>query len=150
MAKHSVANTSADPTVEFAELEIDGVTYRLSYDFNSIAEAEELSRRAGEPINLLVGMAAVLLTGMTAGQLRALLWAAMRKGERAMTMTDKRKPGDVPVPTLLKVGALINMDTLPDVHDALLRAWNASMPEGKKFLKENPPGGAAPEAAPEN
>jgi hypothetical protein len=149
MSQRSVANTSADPTVEFAELQIDGVTYRLSYDFNAIAEAEEIARRAGEPINLLEGIATVMFNSMNAAQLRGLLWAAMRKAHRAMTMTDKRKPGDVPVPTLAKVGALIGIDAMPDIRDALLRAWNASMPEGKKFLKD-PPEGAAPPPAPES
>jgi hypothetical protein len=146
---HSVAGTGSDPTVEYAELEIDGKVYQLAYDFNAIAEAEAVARAAGTPINLLQGMAAVLLNDVTAEQLRGLLWAAARKAHYSLTV-ERRSPKDMPKPTLLKVGALIRVDTLPDIREALLRAWNASLPEDKKFLRDPPEGAGAPPPAPES
>lgn len=120
----SVAGTPADPLVEFAPLEIDGQTYHLAYDFNAIAEAEKIA-----DCNLLQGIAAVLLNGMTAAQLRGLLYAALLKAQ--------------PKTTLSQAGALVRIDTMPDIREALLRAYNASLPEAKKMISDPPEGAAA-------
>lgn len=120
--RKTVAGTAADPLVEFVTLEIDGESYKLAYDFNAIAEAEKIAE-----CNLLQGIAGVLLNNMTAKQLRGLLYAAMGKAQ--------------PKTTLAKAGALCRIDTMPDIRDALLKAYNASLPEEKKILADPPEGG---------
>src|SRR5260370_20780777 len=102
---------------EFAKLEIDGKTYQLAYDFNAIAEAE---RVAG--CNLLHGVASLLLHDMTAGQVRGLLYAALRQAHPKMTIED--------------AGALATIDTIPDIREALLKAYDAALPEGKKIFTD--------------
>lgn len=111
----TVAGTSADPLVQFEKLEIDGQTYHLAYDFNAIAEAEKLVG-----CNLLEGIAAILMHGMTAEQFRGLFYAALRKARPKMTLE--------------QAGSLVRIDTMPDIREALLRAYNASLPEAKKIL----------------
>lgn len=118
----TVAGTVADPLVEFAKLKIDDQTYNLVYDFNAIAEAERL---AG--CNLMHGLALILLDAPTAGQFRGLLYAALRKGH--------------PKITLAQAGALVRIDTMPEIQEALLRAYNASLPEEKKILDPPAAGG---------
>lgn len=116
------------PTVHFEPLEVDGITYRLAFDYNAIAEAEQA---AG--INLLEGMGKVLLGAMTAGHLRALLYAALLKAHPGITLD--------------QAGDLLGIHNSVDVRDALLRAWNASCPPEKKFLgvvEGNPAPGVAP------
>jgi len=124
--RESVAGTALDPVIEFATLEIDGETYHLAYDFNAIAEAEKLAEA-----NLLHGMAALMFNSTTAVQLRGLFYAGLRKAHPKMT--------------LAQVGAMIRIDTMPDIRDALLRAYNASLPEAKKIL--DPPAGGSPPPA---
>jgi hypothetical protein len=105
------------PTVRFASLEVDGVEYRLAYDYNAIVEAEAAAR-----INLLEGMAKILLNGMDAAHLRGLLYAALRKAHSEITLD--------------QAGDLIRIDTIEEVRMAVLRAWDASLPAGKKILGE--------------
>lgn len=122
MARKSVAGTAADPTIQFETLEIDGRSYRLCYSFNAIAEAERLGN-----CNLLEGIAAVLFNSLTAQQARGLLYAALSVAQ--------------PEITLAEAGQMIRVDTLPGIRLALLKAYNASMPEAEKFLKDPPVGG---------
>lgn len=110
MAKKSVAGTVDDPTIHFSELVVDGETYRLAYSFNSIALAE---REAG--CNLLAGLEG--LGNLSAIQLRGLLWAAM-----------KVAAPDIPIE---RAAALIRLDTMQSVTEALAKAYNLSMPEKK-------------------
>src|SRR5579872_7172332 len=106
------------PIVEFVTLEIDGEVYSLGgLDFNAIADAELVAK-----CNLLLGIAGMLTNGMTAQQTRGLLYASLRRAHPKITLQD--------------AGNLVRVDTLPDINDALLRAYNASLPEGKKILKE--------------
>ena len=123
MAKrNAVAGTASDPVVEFAKVEIDGETYRLAYDFNAIAEAEKLA-----DANLLHGIAGLLGKGANAAQIRGLLYAALRKAH--------------PKLTLAQAGALIRIDTIPDIYDAIEAAYRLSLPEAKKHLLGPLPGG---------
>ena len=131
-----MAKTPADPIVEYVPLEIDGETYRLAYDFNAIAEAENLINVAiPDPryqVNLLQGIARVLLGAPTANQLLGLLYAALRMAHPKMTMA--------------QVAALIRIDTTEDVVNGLVRAYNASCPEEKKILADPTGGGGEPPA----
>lgn len=122
----SVAGTPAEPTVQFTDLEIDGETYQLAWDFGAIARAEKMA-----DCNLLQGIAAVFGSGMNASQLRGLFYAALQRAQ--------------PKITLAEVDALIRIDTMPDIKDGLLLAWNASLPEKKRMLLADPPAaGSAP------
>src|ERR1051326_7518669 len=105
--KKTVANTANDPTVEFVEIQLQGKTWKLAYDFNAIAEAEKLTG-----CNLLQGVSGVLYTTMTAQQLRALLYAAMCKAH--------------PKVTLEEVGTLIPILSMADIQRALLKTWGIS------------------------
>jgi hypothetical protein len=111
--KKSVANTAADPTIQFAELEIDGVKYKLAYSFNAIAEAEAV---AG--CNLLEGLRHMAVD-VSAAQLRGMLYAAMTVAQ--------------PKVTLEQAGKLIRLDTLPAITLALGEAYYLSFPEQKKI-----------------
>lgn len=120
--RRSVAATFADPVVEFATLEIDGKVYRLSYDFNAIAEAEQEAK-----CNLLHGIAMLAMHGLNAAQYRGLLYAGLRMAHPRITIRDAGR-------------MLHDPDNLPVVRKALIEAWNLSMPEEKK-IAEDPTGG---------
>lgn len=124
--RKSVANTAADPTIKFSEFAIDGEKFRACYDFNALAEAEEVAK-----CNLLHGMAGLLVSTASATQLRGLLYAALRKAHPRMTIE--------------QAGALIRIDTMPAIREALLIAYRDSMPEATEA--DPIPGGADP---PEN
>ena len=126
----TVAGTAADPTIEFAKLKVDGKEYRLVYDFNAIAEAEDICG-----CNLLQGM--FRMGGeWSAKQIRGLLYAALRIAQ--------------PEITLEQVGDLVRLDTLVSIPTALIEAYNLSMPEAKRLkLEENPPEGGGTENPPE-
>jgi hypothetical protein len=119
MAKHSVAGTVADPTIEFADLKLAGKTYRLVYSFNAIAEAEHV---AG--CNLLAGLES--LRDLTALQLRGLLYAAMSVAD--------------PKITIEQAGSLVRLDTIEPITEALGKAYQLSMPA----KRADPPAASAP------
>jgi hypothetical protein len=110
-----VAGTEADPTVEFAELEVDGKTYHLAYDFGAIAEAEKALG-----CNLLAGMAGVMVQDgyYSASQVLGLLYAALRKAQPKMTIQE--------------AGRLCRIETIPEIVSAIREAYNKSLPEAKK------------------
>lgn len=114
MKRPSVAGSAADPTVEFAVLEIDEQKYKLAWDFNALALAEE---KTG--VNLLDGMAGFFLNTATLSQYRGLLWAAMLKAH----------PGT----TIEQAGMLLHAHNLPDIRRALAQAYNLSLPEKKRI-----------------
>jgi hypothetical protein len=99
----------------WASLTIAGETYRLIYSFNAIAEAET---EAG--CNLLHGISAALLNTMSAAQMRGLFYAALKPFQPAMT--------------LAVAGAMIRIDTLPDIFEAISEAYKLAMEKPK-----NPP-----------
>ena len=109
--KKSVAGTKDDPTIKFAKLVIDEKEYQLGYSFNAIAEAE-----AAAGCNLLNGLQS--LNGMSALQLRGLLFAALRIAQPEIVSIDE-------------VGLLLRLDTIGDVQEALAEAYLLSMPEKK-------------------
>ena len=84
-------------------LTLAGQTFELVYDFNLIAESEE---DAG--CNLLEAL--VNLHDLTAMQLRGLLYAAIIS--------------PTPRPSILQVGALLEVDAIGPVTSALAKAYN--------------------------
>jgi hypothetical protein len=117
-SKKSVAGTGADPVIRFAKLELDGETYRLAYSFNAIATAEHVAE-----CNLLSGLES--LNDMSALQLRGLLYAAMSVAD--------------PKVTIHQAGALIRLDTLVPITNAIAEAYRLSMPEKKQDPPQAPP-----------
>jgi len=99
------------PAVQFTPVEIGGRTYQLSYTFNGLAEAEAITG-----CNLLQGMAAVVNGGISATQLRGVLYAALQKS--------------LPEITLEEAGALAETvfieGSFPTLHLALLKAYRVS------------------------
>lgn len=131
MSEQTVAGTTADPTLEFTKLEINGKTYDLIYDFEAIAQAEE---ETGIP--LLVG---VNWRRIGVRQIRAMLYASMLKAHPAVT-TKMITPWIVP-------------KNIPLITTALADAWMSSTPEIKEdeqtneaqnALAPNPPTPEAP------
>jgi len=96
-----------------SNLTLAGRTFALAYDFNLIAEAEE---EAG--CNLLEAL--VNLNDLTAMQLRGLLFAAI-----VVPVTDPPTPH----PSILEVGALMDVDTIGPITKALAIAYNLVPPE---------------------
>lgn len=117
----SVAGTPADPTLQFVPITIKGKTFDLCYDFNAVAEAEKLCGA-----NLLQGIGGVILHTMTAAQFRGLFYAALIKAQPKMTIE--------------AAGALMDMETMPEIREKLLEAYGVSMPE----KTPDPPAADAP------
>jgi hypothetical protein len=107
----TVAGTAADPTVRFAKLEMEGETYSLAYDFNAIATAEKLTG-----VNLLGGLTR-WLQDLDAREYRGIFYAALLKAHPAMTVEE--------------AGALIRLDTMPAINDAIVAAYRLSIPQKK-------------------
>jgi hypothetical protein len=89
------------------KMTIDGVEYELSYDFNRICDCE---KQAG--CNLLDAIANFLKP--SAEQLRGLIFAAIERNAKGLTIE--------------QVGALMRIDTIGPLRDALLNAYSAALP----------------------
>lgn len=100
-----------------ATLAIDGIEYTLSYDFNRICMAESA---AG--CNLLEALGNLL--SMSAVQLLGLLYAMIERDGKRVSRE--------------QVGALVRIDTIPAIEQALAEALRLSLP-----AKSEPPAGAA-------
>jgi hypothetical protein len=122
MAKRSVAGSALDPTIQFARLEIDGLSYKLAWSFNAIAEAESV---AG--CNLLSGLEN--LSALSALQFRGLFYAALSVAQPAMSIE--------------KAGRLVRLDTKGPIANALAEAYQLSMPD----KEQDPPEAEAPGAS---
>lgn len=107
MAKKTVAGTSADPTIMFSKLHVDGKTLMLAFDFNAIAQAESETG-----LNLLQAMQ---FDSLTARQYRAVFYASLLKAQ--------------PLTSLLDAGDLITLRNLPNITDAMVSAWSKSIPD---------------------
>lgn len=105
--KKTVAGTAADPTINFTEVEIDGNTYHLAFDFNSIATAE-----AATGLNLLQTFA---IGRLSASELRAVFYACAMKAHPELTLED--------------VGSLMRPTNLAKIIKFTVAAWTGSMPQ---------------------
>ena len=79
----SVAGTPADPTVHWTTVQLNGTSYKLAFDFNAVAEAEEMTGQS-----LLIGVKWDKLSLRT---LSAMAWASMRKAHPETTLEQVRK-----------------------------------------------------------
>jgi hypothetical protein len=121
MARKTVAGTASDPTIDYVKLSLNGKDYRLAFDFNSLAVAEQ---ETGMDM-----LRAVRFENLSVLQYRALLYAALLKAQPTITITD--------------AGNLCTMANLGKITDGILSAYGISMPpvtvEVEKKLKIQDP-----------
>jgi hypothetical protein len=104
---------TSDPNAEsgarrrLTPLELDGVTYLLTYDFEAVVTAEEATG-----IALLVG---VNWTNVGVKRIRAMLYASML--------------AEQPKITLEEITRLINFNNILKIEEALVLAWRSPTPE---------------------
>jgi len=125
----TVANTTADPTLEFVELKLGKKTYKLLYDFDCIAKVEEATG-----ISLLLGFDHTQINSVA--RCAAMLYASLLRAH--------------PEITLDQVKRLVTPHNIAPIARALNQAWYASTAEREEkepedALAQNPP---APEPAP--
>jgi hypothetical protein len=107
VAKKTVATASADPTVRYTKVELNGAVYSLAYDFESIAIAEDLTG-----MEILIG---VNWSKINARRLRAMLFASLLKAQ--------------PEITLEETGKLITVGNLSRIEAGLVDSWMRSNPD---------------------
>lgn len=98
-------------------LTIDGKEFKLAYDFNAIADAEQFA--GCNLLNALENM-----NDITAGQLRGLLYAAI---VAAWPEESKTQP-----PSLAAAGRLCRVDTIGVVTQALADAYMLTLSEERQ------------------
>jgi hypothetical protein len=110
--KKQKTNPIVKPAAEAAEagafLTIDGTTYELACDFNTLADHEPV---AG--CNLLHAIPALLLNTLSAIQLRGLLYASLQKFQPYVS-----KNSGV---SLMTAGQMVRVDTIPDIYAAIAK-----------------------------
>ena len=121
MSQETVAGTTADPTIKFVPLKLGDKEYKLCFDFDSIAIAEE---RTG--MSLLAG---VNFTNLGVRRIRAMLYASALKAN--------------PEVTLKEFTPHIKLTNIAKIQVALADAWVESMPtaaleDTNKAEEENP------------
>jgi hypothetical protein len=115
MAKKQSSSTGLlNPTINWTKVNLNGIEYKLCFDFNALAKAEEETG-----IDMLK---AVRFDHMTALQYRALLYCALLKNHPTLSIEDAGN---------LCTTAFEN-GTLKTITDAILSAYGMSMPEPKE------------------
>ena len=99
-----------NPIVKYASLELNGMEYKLCWDFNAIAVAEEIT---GQELLLRSDPGRI-----TAKQLRGMLYAAMLRAQPSITLDH--------------VTELITFKHAPIIANALTQAWIDSNQEPEK------------------
>lgn len=130
MPEETVAGTPADPTLEFTPLTLkvkrETKNYKLIYDFDSIAKAEEIT-----DMPLLIG---VNWRRIGVKQIQAMLYASMVKAQPDITMAE--------------IKSLITVPNVPVIERALAQAWISSHAEEDEEAKpEETPNPPQPEPA---
>jgi hypothetical protein len=119
----TVRNTPADTTLPKVPLTIDGTTYFLAWDFNALAQADEMT---GE--NLLQSLE---FENISAKRLRTLLFLSLLKFQPEMTVE--------------KAGGLGCPSNSAQVMKAIVEAYTGSMPEAEPGEKS--PNAEKPESS---
>jgi hypothetical protein len=110
MKSKTVAGTPADPTLDFVSLElVDGTKFKLIYDFDALARAEEITG-----ISLLFG---VNWGAISAPQLRGILFASVLKAHPETKLEDLTKH--------------INLRNHARLTIAIKDAWINSIPDAE-------------------
>lgn len=150
-----LAGTVDDPTISFVELEIEGQSYKLAYDFMAIARAEGIVnglRATGEEkINLVHGLA---------GLLSGIVNETFDPNSPALAYLDARQALGLfhaslliaqPKITLQETARLMLPLRLDAISAAVIQAYLEYMPEVRKLRKDPTSaaneGGASPSVA---
>lgn len=119
--KREIANTPLDPTAPHASVTIDGKEYRLCFDFAALAEARAYFRKQGRnDVNLLRALMSV-----DADSVWIVFPCAIHKFHPEISYEDAQAMLTIPVAFV--------------VADAIIQAWNLSVPEPKEAPPANPP-----------
>jgi|ERR1039457_414617 hypothetical protein len=108
-----------NPTQNPIRLDIGGLGYLLVFEFEAIAEAEELTGRA-----LLTGLKRQDIEAPSISLVRLMLFACLHARQPNMTL-DQVKP-------------LVTRNTLPEIWNKVLEAWTAGMAEPDEDADELP------------
>ena len=112
-----MARKTTNPVARYSTITLKGIEYKLAFDFNALAQAE-----ADTKLNLL---SALDFIGLDIQKYRALLYATMLKFQPEMTIEE--------------AGALIGLDVMPRISEAIVEAWKLSMPDPEPGKSARPP-----------
>ena len=132
MPEETVAGTPADPTLDFTELKLGKKTYKLIYDFDAIARAEELTG-----LGLLAG---IDWRNIGVRKVRGMLYASMLFAHPEIALDDQTVKA-----TLKELTKQITPWTIGRIENALHETWISSTAPKKENDEdaENPPTPAA-------
>jgi hypothetical protein len=99
-----------NPVKKGTEIELDGTVYHLVFDFEAIAEAEEITGKS-----LITGLTTKLVKEPTINFVRAMFYASAKTMQPALTFDTAKK--------------LITRKTIVDIWFKILEAWFNSAPE---------------------
>lgn len=109
-----------NPIKPVVELPLQGVTYRLSYDFDAIAEAEDIVDRP-----LITGLRRKDIERPTINLVRAMFFAAARANHPELTYE--------------QIKALVTRDNWGSIWGSVLKAWIAGSPEPEESAAPSDP-----------
>lgn len=109
----------SNPVTPHVRLKLAGVEYRLVYDFDAIAEAEEIVDKP-----LITGLRGRDITTPKVSLVRAMFFATAHVAHPELTTE--------------QVKSLITRDNLVEVWTKVLEAWTASQPDADEESDENP------------
>ena len=109
-----------NPVKKEREITLGGHTYHLTFDFEAIAEAEEIT---GKP--LLTGLGDINVQRPKINDVRALFFASAKANDPSLTY-EAVKP-------------LINAKNILDVWLAVLQSWDQSSPEPEEGSTDSNP-----------
>jgi len=115
----------SNPLLPAVPVIVDGIKYSLRFDFESIAEAEEIIDRA-----LLTGLRPQDIRTPKIRLVQAMFFAAAHCDQPTLTFDDAKK--------------LVNRETLSDIWPKVLEAWSASNPEPEATESEDSPADPTP------
>jgi hypothetical protein len=107
------------PEKPSVKLKLSGVDYELVYDFNAIADAEEIVDRP-----LITGLRSRDISTPTVGLVRAMFFATARTSHPELTFEHAK--------------SLITRKSLPEAWGKVLEAWALAQTEPEKESDENP------------
>ncbi len=109
----------SNPTAPKIKLNSGGVTYLLHFDFEAIAQAEEIVNRP-----LLTGLRQQDIQSPTINLVRAMLFACLRNAHPTLSY-EETKP-------------LVTRKNLAEVWGKVLAAWTQGMAEPDEEAEANP------------
>jgi hypothetical protein len=111
---------STNPLLPAVPVTVDGIKYTLRFDFESIAEAEEIVDRA-----LITGLRPQDIRAPRIRLVQAMFFASAHFDQPTLTFDAAKK--------------LITRDTLLEVWPKVLEAWTASNDEPEPIENEDAP-----------